>query len=128
MHIRLSQWPCGLRHRFAAAVLLSESRCGNGCWLRVLCSQAEVSATSRSFVHKSPTNAVRRCVRSRNLKNEEARPAFGRSATGKTNYAHTHTYTTTQTTVEFIVLPEAEILLLPFQMSLWSLTRTPSDC
>jgi len=40
----------GLRYRFATALLLSESSCGNGCLLCALC------VTDRSLVHKSPTD------------------------------------------------------------------------
>ena len=76
------QWPRGLRRRSAAARLLR-----SWVWIPlgasmfvccVVCCQVEVSATSWSLVQRSPTDcAPSVCVRSRNLKNEEAMTRVG---------------------------------------------------
>jgi hypothetical protein len=62
-----SQWPRGLRRRFAAARLLrSWLRIPPGgmdvCLLWLVCCQVEVSATSWSLVQRVPPTVVRRCV------------------------------------------------------------------
>ena len=76
-----SQWPHGLRRRSAAAVLLrSWVRIPPGAWMFVCCECCVLSGRglcdeliTRPFL---PT-VVRRCVRSRNLKNEEAMSRVG---------------------------------------------------
>jgi hypothetical protein len=81
MHIRRSQWPSSLRHRFAAAlrILLWEWMC----------------ATSWPLVHKSPTNAVRCCVWSRDLRMRKQGPQLAEGPQGKQIMlinAHIHIY------------------------------------
>jgi len=73
-----SQWPCGLRSGFAAAWLLGlRVRIPLGAWMTVCCECLVLSSRGLcdGLDHSSrgvlPT-AVRRCVWSRNLKNEEA--------------------------------------------------------
>ena len=58
---RRSQWPRGLRRRFAAArllILCFRIPPGRGCLsvVSIVCCQVEVSATSRSLVQGSPTD------------------------------------------------------------------------
>ena len=78
-----SQWTRGLWRRYATARLLRS-------WVRippgghgylsvvsVVCCQVEVSATSWSLVQGVLPTVVRRCVWSRNLKNEEAMTRVG---------------------------------------------------
>jgi hypothetical protein len=50
-----------------------------GAWMvvRCVCCQVEVSATGWSLVQRSPTDLVRPCVWSRNLKNEAAQTLKG---------------------------------------------------
>jgi hypothetical protein len=57
-----SQWPRGLRHRFAAARLLRLwVRMSPGVWknlfvVSVLCCKVDVSATNLSLVQRNPTD------------------------------------------------------------------------
>jgi len=64
----LACWDCGF-----------ESRRGHGClpvW-SVVCCQVEVSSTGLSLVQRSLPTVMRRCVWSRNLKNDEALARVG---------------------------------------------------
>jgi len=56
-HVRRSQWPHGLRRGSVTAHLLRLwVRIPPGVWMSVVCCQVEVSATSWSFVQRSPTD------------------------------------------------------------------------
>ena len=77
-----SQWPHGLRRRSTAARLLRlwvRIPPGHGCLsvVSVVCCQVEVSATHDHSSRGVLPTVMRRCVWSRNLKNEEAMARVG---------------------------------------------------
>ena len=88
-----SQWPCGLRRRSEAARLLkSWVRIPRGHWclsvVSVVCCEVEsVRRADHSSTGVLPT-VVRRCVWSRNLKNEEAMTRVGSQRHSKKNKSY----------------------------------------
>ena len=89
--MRRSQWPRGLRRRSATARWLRPwVRIPPGAWMFVCCECCVLSALRRAD-HSSrgvlPT-VVRRCVWSRNLKNEEAMTRVGSQRHKKKLYVH----------------------------------------